>query len=151
MAQHEIVFQLRNELSELETLRTKIEEFKTGTDIPEKTILEINLILDELFTNIVSCGFRDMDEHWVEIAISRKGEMLTLCVRDDGVPFNPSAIAALDTSCAVDERRIGGIGIHLVKHLSDEMIYRRTETSNIIILKKKISTTQAKDKNKRRI
>jgi serine/threonine-protein kinase RsbW len=138
MARHEIGFQLRNDISELETMRIKLEQFKTKADIPEKAILEVNLILDELFTNIVSCGFRDMDEHWVEMTISREGKMLTLCVRDDGVPFNPLAIAPPDTSCPVNERRIGGIGIHLVKRLSDEMTYRRFKARNIITLKKKL-------------
>lgn len=138
MARHEIGFQLRNDLSELETLRIKLEQFKSKADIPEKTILELNLILDELFTNIVSCGYRDMDEHWVEISICRDEKLLTLCIRDDGVPFNPSAAKPLDTSCPVNERRVGGIGIHLVKRLSDEMIYRRMKNCNIITLKKKL-------------
>ncbi|WP_373500544.1 ATP-binding protein [Desulfococcus sp.] len=138
MGRHEIGFRLRNDLSELETLRTKLDQFKAEADIPDKTLFELNLILDELFTNVVSCGYRDMDEHWVEIAISREGKLLTLCVMDDGVPFNPSTVRALDTSCPVNERRIGGVGIHLVKRLTDDMAYRRANDRNIVTLSKKL-------------
>ena len=139
MAKHETCFRLRNDLSELETLRQKLDRFKTEAGIPDRTILEVNLILDELFSNIVCCGFRDMGDHWVEIAISRRGNVLTLCVRDDGIPFNPSTAAPMDMKCPLEDRRIGGIGIHLVKNLSDKMTYRRSKDRNIITLKKKIS------------
>ena len=139
MARHKTGFQLKNHLSELETLRTRLEQFQKEAAIPEKAIFEINLILEELFTNIVSCGFRDMEEHWVDITLCRRGSDVTICVRDDGVPFNPVAAAVPDTNCAVEERRIGGIGIHLVKRLSDQMNYRRQGGCNIVTLKKTIA------------
>jgi serine/threonine-protein kinase RsbW len=138
MVRHEIGFQLRNDLSELETLRKRLEQFKADAGIPDKALLEINLVLDELFTNVVSCGFRDMDAHHVEIRLARHGEWVTICVQDDGVPFNPAVAAAPDKNCPVEERRIGGIGIHLVKRLTDEMTYRRQGACNIITLRKRL-------------
>jgi len=138
MGRHNICFQLRNDLSELETLRTELERFKADADIPEKTLLEVNLILDELFTNVVSCGFRDAEEHWVKITLCREGNVLTLCVRDDGVPFNPTALHDPDTCCPMEERRIGGMGIFLIRRLTDEMTYHRTDTDNIVTLRKNL-------------
>lgn len=138
MARHEIGFRLRNDLSELETLRARVDQFKTEAGIPEKAIFEINLILDELFTNIVSCGYRDLGEHWVTFTLSREGALVTLCVTDDGVPFNPTEAASFDPKCPVEERRIGGVGIHLVRSLTDGMTYRRTGDGNTVILRKKL-------------
>lgn len=138
MGRHQTGFQLRNDLSELETLRTELERFKVKADIPEKTLLEINLILDELFTNIVSCGYRDGEEHWVKIALCRERDVLTLCVRDDGVPFNPTELPEPDRCCPMEERRIGGMGILLIRRLTDEMTYHRTDTDNVVTLRKNL-------------
>jgi anti-sigma regulatory factor (Ser/Thr protein kinase) len=138
MVRHDIGFQLRNDLSELETLQKCLERFQTEAGIPEKSLFEINLVLDELFTNIVSCGFRDMDPHQVEITITREGRWVTICVRDDGVPFNPTAAASPEKDCTIEERRIGGIGLHLVRRLTDEMTYLRQGACNIITLRKQL-------------
>ncbi len=139
MAKHETCFRLRNDLSELETLRQKLDQFKTAAGIPDKTIFEINLVLDELFSNIVSCGFQDTKEHWVDMTIAQEGKTLILSVQDDGIPFNPSTVQPIEMDCSVEERRIGGIGIHLVKHIVDEMSYRRLNARNVITLKKTMS------------
>ncbi len=139
MPKNMISFKLSNHLSELDTLREKLEQFGTRLGIPEKTIFEVNLIIDELFSNIVSCGFRDNGIHWVTINISHQEDALHIRVEDDGVPFNPKATQKPDLECPMEERRIGGLGIHLVTELSDKISYYREGDRNILVLEKKIA------------
>ena len=139
MPKNMISFKLSNHLSELDTLRKKVEQFGTRLGIPEKTIFEVNLIIDELFSNIVSCGFRDNGIHWVTIHISLLEDALHIRVEDDGVPFNPKASQKPDLECPMEERRIGGLGIHLVTELSDKISYYRKGGKNILVLEKKIA------------
>jgi anti-sigma regulatory factor (Ser/Thr protein kinase) len=100
--------------------------------------MEINLALDELFTNIISYGFRDDLEHLVDIRIMRENGTLTLCVEDDGIPFNPLKTKKIAPARDIDNCNIGGLGLHLVKKLMDQVCYERYEGKNKLTLKKTI-------------
>jgi serine/threonine-protein kinase RsbW len=100
--------------------------------------LEINLALDELFTNIISYGFRDDLEHQVKIQIMRENGTLNLFVEDDGIPFNPLETKKIVPSRDIENCRIGGIGLHLVKKLMDQVCYERCKGKNKLTLKKAI-------------
>ena len=101
-------------------------------------MLEINIALDELFTNIISYGFRDDLEHLVKIQIMRENCTLTLCVEDDGIPFNPLKAKDIELPCDIEDYKIGGLGLHLVKKLMDQVCYERCEGKNKLTLKKEI-------------
>jgi len=131
-----IQFRLRNQLSEIKRLEEKVDGFCSGLGLTKKCFCEINLVLEELFTNIVSYGYRDDAEHWVQFALAYENETITLRIEDDGMPFNPVEAREPDVSCALEERRIGGLGIHLIKKIMDDIIYRRCGDKNILTLKK---------------
>jgi len=66
-------------------------------------------------------------------------EALILTISDNGPPFDPFARAAPDTTLSIEERQIGGLGIHLVRQMMDEVSYERREGRNVTILTKRIS------------
>lgn len=131
-------FSLKSNKSELETLCQKLEKFGKSLRLSKKCILEINLALDELFTNIISYGFQDDLEHLVKIQIMRENGTLTLCVEDDGIPFNPLATKEIELPCDIDSCKIGGLGLHFVKKLMEQVCYERCEGRNKLTLKKAI-------------
>jgi anti-sigma regulatory factor (Ser/Thr protein kinase) len=131
-------FNLKSDQSELDTLCRKLEKVGSSFSLSKKCLFEINLILDELFSNIISYGFKDNLEHLVKIQIIRENGTLTLCVEDDGIPFNPLKISALELPCDIQSYKIGGLGLHLVKKLTDQVFYERCEGRNILTLKKAI-------------
>ena len=63
-------------------------------------------------------------------------------IEDDGIPFNPVMAEEPDLECRIEDCRIGGLGIHLIKKLMDEVRYERVNDVNILYLKKKISPCQ---------
>ena len=139
MAKNTYSFELKSDLSELDKLCQNLEDFGEKFGLSKKLIFEINLALDELFTNIISYGFQDDKEHFVRVTLIPENDQLCLCIEDDGKPFNPIEFETPDVSCSVEECKIGGLGIHIMKKLMDEVCYERCDDKNILNLKKKIS------------
>jgi serine/threonine-protein kinase RsbW len=138
MANGPYTFELKSNLSELDILCEKLESICQSLNLSQKCKFEINLALDELFTNIISYGFDDDEEHVIEITIDLKPDEVVLRVEDDGVPFNPVEASAPEVACSVENCRIGGLGIHLIRNLMDEICYRRCGNRNVLIMKKNI-------------
>jgi serine/threonine-protein kinase RsbW len=138
MAKKVYSFELKNELSELEQLCQNCEEIGRDINISDKAIFEMNLALDELFTNIISYGFSDQKEHTIKINITIEGDQLHMRIEDDGVPFNPLESKTPDFQCGIEECKIGGLGIHLIKKMMDDVQYQRVSDKNILLLRRKI-------------
>lgn len=137
-----LTFELRNHLSELATLCEKMEGVGQALGLSRKCLFEINLALDELFTNIISYGFPDQSEHFIRVNVSAERGVLTVVLEDDGIAFNPVARIPPELPCTLDECKVGGLGIHLVKNLMDEVTYERRTGANVLTLKKSIEKSE---------
>lgn len=126
-------------MTELENLRGKLSLFGQRAGLPPKAIWIINLVLDELFTNIVSYGCEDRGNDTVRFTISRIGDDLFIKMEDTCIPFNPLTSEPPDMTCGLAERCIGGIGLHLVRQMMDHLQYRRHRNTNILEMKKSLS------------
>jgi len=107
--------------------------------LSKKLIFEMNLALDELFTNIITYGFRDDKKHTIKIHIVAEHNQLKLRIEDDGIPFDPAMVESPDLACKIEDCRIGGLGIHLIKNLMDEIRYERVNDMNLLYLTKHIA------------
>ncbi len=136
MAKRDYCFELKSKLSELNTLCRHLEDCGNAMELPQKCLFEINLGLDELFTNIISYGFDDGIEHQIKFSLAKEQETLVVQVEDDGKPFNPLEATGPEVSQDLDTINIGGLGIHLVKKMMDEIDYQRVEGKNRLVLKK---------------
>lgn len=123
---------LCNDLRELERLRLFLEETCSLWRLDGRSMYRLLLICDELVTNAVTYGYVDGAEvaPRIEVAVAFNGERLQLTISDDGAPFDPLAAPAPDLEQSLDEREVGGLGIHFVRTLSDEVVYERTEGRN---------------------
>ncbi|MEW6673652.1 MAG: ATP-binding protein [Thermodesulfobacteriota bacterium] len=140
MSSKKITFKLENKLSELKRLHQQLEAFAKEHQLPLKDIFEINLCLEEHFTNILSHGYADRETHWIDITLSVEQEKFIACIEDDGIPFNPTAVPAPDFKCPLEERKVGGLGVHLTRHYLDSMAYQRRGGINILMMTKKIDS-----------
>lgn len=133
-----VTFQLKNNVCELERLNQVVDEFGEKNRLAPDDLYTLHLSLDEVFTNIISYGYEDSREHLVTISIALKGEDLTVEVEDDGSPFNPLDAPKPDLEQPIEERTVGGLGIHLVRSMMDTLEYRRSHGKNILTMNKKI-------------
>jgi serine/threonine-protein kinase RsbW len=136
MAKRDYCFELKSKLSELNTLCRHLEDCGSVMELSQKCLFEINLGLDELFTNIISYGFDDGIEHQIKFSLAKEQETLVVQVEDDGKPFNPLEATGPEVSQDLDSIDIGGLGIHLVKKMMDDIDYQRVKGKNKLILKK---------------
>ena len=121
---------LGSELSELSHLMEAVTAFCGEHDLGGEVDLEIQLVLEEAVTNSMRHGFVDDGEHSVEVRMAVEGKELVLEVTDDGIPFNPLERAPVDVDAPIEERTVGGLGIHLIRNLMDEVDYDRVGNGN---------------------
>ncbi|MCK5071676.1 MAG: ATP-binding protein, partial [Desulfocapsa sp.] len=116
----------------------KFMEFAQNYEMSPKITTPICMAFDELLTNIISYAYEDGSEHEIDIKVSSLNDSFVVVISDDGLPFNPFTREDPDTELSVEDRDIGGLGIHLVKNLMDEVYYKRQVDKNVITLVKKI-------------
>mgnify|MGYP001822948286 FL=1 len=131
-------FELDNKLSDLKALNQHLIDFGRDIGLPELIISEINVCLDELFTNIVFYGFKDDRVHKIKFTIKVDDTMLIAAMEDDGVPFNPLKKKAAELPTDIDSAQIGGLGIHITRELMDTINYERKRGINRVTIKKSI-------------
>ena len=146
MVKGKISFRLKNDPAELNTLCDHLEGFCETVGLHKKNMFEINLALDELFTNIITYGYKDKAEHSVKVDISCVEDTLTIRIEDDGKAFNPTQADAPDVKCILEDRDIGGLGIFLIKKVMDQIIYKREKEKNVLILKKSVDCSPFDEK-----
>jgi serine/threonine-protein kinase RsbW len=134
MESHKYSFELKSDLSELKTLFKHLNKVGQATGLSEACVTDINICLDELFTNIVSYGFGDDLEHIVRFAMNLDEHVLTLKIEDDGIPFNPLEKKDPEIPDDLIDVRIGGLGIHIVRKLMDDIYYERKDGTNKLTL-----------------
>ena len=126
-----------NRLSELERVSGHVETFGGGHGVPAKTLFEIRLALDEVLTNVIEYGYVDTHDHDIEVRLAITDNVVAIEVEDDARPFNPLALPPPDVTQAVEERPIGGLGVHLVRQVMSGLAYRRERGKNILIMEKR--------------
>jgi PAS domain S-box-containing protein len=133
---------IKNHLPEIAAVNEKFETFAEEFGVPRPIAMKFNLIFDDVLNNVISYAYHDDDEHDIEVRMELAGERLIVTITDDGVPFNPLSVAAPRTDLALEDREAGGLGIHLVRNLVDNVSYQRRIDKNVLTL---MSHLQQKD------
>ncbi len=124
-------------IEEMERLAAAIEGLGEEEDWPPALTFQVNLVIEELWLNVLNYG-HDGGCHEVLIRLVSEDESLTIEITDDGKPFDPLEQAPVpNTTGELLDRKIGGLGIHLVRTMMDELEYRREEGKNHLILVKR--------------
>jgi serine/threonine-protein kinase RsbW len=125
-----------NDLAELENLSRHIHNFCEVNGLAKKNAFELNLVIDEAFTNIVSYAFNDNKKHQIKIDIRIINSEVMVRIEDDGAPFDPTTAEKTDMCCLIEDRKIGGVGLHLINRIMSRVFYKRKNNKNILVLKK---------------
>ena len=131
----DVSFQIANDLAELNTLQAHLEALRSVWLLSPKTVAEINLVLEEIIANIIAHGDRTK-QHPITITLEREGQELTMTVTDEGPSFDPTICAAPDVTLPLQERKTGGLGLHLVRTFCQGCSYTRKNNTNILMLKR---------------
>lgn len=119
----------RTRLGELDTALVD-ELSKHG--VPFEVIADVLLIAEEVVCNAIDHGFEAHRSHEIIISTAHTDEQLSIEFRDDGLPYNPLDRPTPDLDCDIIDRPIGGLGVHLVRELADEVTYVRDAMHNVL-------------------
>lgn len=129
---------------ELAGVQAAFGEFAETHQVPAGVRRSMNVVLDELLTNIVTHGATNRAGGIVTVAVDLDRDQLALTLTDDGASFDPFGGTAPDTTLSVAERPIGGLGIHLVRQLVDEVDYDRRDGRNVVRVVKRLTGSASK-------
>ncbi len=142
-----LLISFKNQLTEIERLGQVVEGFAESHGLPPKLTFELNVALEEILTNVISYGYNDAAEHDILLRLAYANETVTAEVEDGGQPFNPLAAPPPDTNAPLEERRVGGLGIHLVRKLMDSVDYRREEEKNRLTMQKRVTANPSRTRD----
>ncbi|MEE8335019.1 MAG: ATP-binding protein, partial [Candidatus Neomarinimicrobiota bacterium] len=113
-------------------------EFALQNKISKKDMAQIDIALDDLSNNIISYGFDDKNTHDINFYGELSGIKLIIKIVDEGKEFNLLNLEKPDLTQTAEERNMGGLGIHLVKSIMDDVKYKRSKGSNKITILKRV-------------
>jgi len=125
---------MRNDIQQIPTLAEWIE----GLGIPDELSMPINLALEEIVSNVMLYAYPGTHGQVIVEYIKVNNERIIFTVSDTGIAFGPTKKEEVDTTLSAEERPIGGLGIHLVRQLMDEVRYERIDDKNVLTLIKNI-------------
>jgi len=130
-------FKYRSNIQEIPRIREDLDLLKQEWDIPDSEIRQIQVIIEELFSNIVRFAFDDTKEHPIDIRLGCSNSQIEIEMIDDGVAFNPLEYQTgpLANPASSDA---GGMGLTLIKAFSKDVSYQRNAGKNHLKINKTV-------------
>ena len=114
-----------------------VETFLEKANCSMKTLMQINIAVDEIFTNISSYAYRSgTGPAKMHMDLLKDPPAVLITFTDSGIPYNPLEKEDPDVTLSASERQIGGLGIFMAKKLMDEIRYEHRDGKNILRMKK---------------
>ena len=126
-------------LTNLKVIRDFVEKSAHYLQVPKTMIDDVVQAVDEAVTNIILHGYAGQ-EGMVDVELERQGQALFVRLRDQAPLFDPTTIPSPDLSLSLEQRRPGGLGIYLIRQLTDQIQYHSlAERGNELTLVKLLS------------
>lgn len=134
-----VELRLVNELGEIDRCLTALQEICQRFELSPEIQNNFSVVLDDLLNNVISYAYDDEGEHVIDVVLSTDGQRFIVSVSDEGTEFDPFMRKEPDTDSDIEEREIGGLGIHLIRNLMDDYSYRRVGGKNVTTLMKRFA------------
>ncbi len=119
-------------------------ELEQSPGLSHKDLLQIHMVIDEIFGNIVAYAYEDgRGDVVILVDYDKTQGTVMLVFTDEGKPYNPLLNEDPDIKLSADERAVGGLGIFMVKNTMDEIDYENRDGKNILTMKKQIGGSYA--------
>ena len=134
-----ITIRIAASISEIERLNRLVRQFGELHELQGRALYALNLAIDELVTNALLYGYNgDCGSEAIVIEVVAARNELQATITDTGREFDPRNVAPPNLDAPLEERTLGGLGIHLVRSLMDVITYERVGEKNVLTVKKRI-------------
>ncbi|MEI8248559.1 MAG: anti-sigma factor antagonist [Lentisphaerota bacterium] len=131
-AEKSLSLKIGNDLDELAGLCHEIHNFLEDEKVPASPVYKIDLSIEEMLTNVIKYSYDDENRHEISVYLRLDPNRILLEMRDDGHEFNPLEAPLSDLSDEIEQRRVGGMGIHLTRTMVDAISYSRDGNINAV-------------------
>lgn len=127
-------FTVQNSLADCEKLHSFLTAFAEANNIPAVTYQDLRLAAEEIFVNITSYAYVDNKPHDISVEINDSGGTIKITFNDSGIAFNP--LTFCNKSSDNSDHCEGGMGIDIIKSLTDSQEYHRIKQHNVFTVTK---------------
>ncbi|HEY1797887.1 MAG TPA: ATP-binding protein [Stellaceae bacterium] len=128
------------EIAEIPRLNQWVEEVLTAEGLDPRPILNATLAIEEAVVNVINHAFDGVPPpHQVALSLAVAAGRLRVELSDNGRAFDPASAAPPDLASPLEEREVGGLGLHLIRTMMDTVEYRREAGENRLVLEKSLS------------
>jgi len=122
----------------LDEIREFVGDIARAGGFGDKDVYNIQLAADEAASNIIEHAYEGVSDGLLELSCGVKGNTITIILVDYGKSFDPSAVPMPDLKADLSERKIGGLGIFLMRKLMDEVRYEvKPNKNNVLTMTKR--------------
>jgi len=142
---------LHNQASEVPLVHQALDRFAVDHKLDVRRLARLHVALEEHLTNIISYGYNDQRVGVIRVRFALGSSELRVEIEDDGRPFNPVEAPEADTSLPLEQKPVGGLGIHLIRKSVDEVSYTRYCERNLLVLVTRLGNANeaGSERNKR--
>jgi serine/threonine-protein kinase RsbW/sigma-B regulation protein RsbU (phosphoserine phosphatase) len=135
-----VELRLANDLAALAELADRVERFGAEQRLSANVVNALNVVLDEAVSNAINHGYAAGARGEIAVRLRREPDGVTVEVVDDGRPFDPLQAPPPDLTLPLEQRPIGGLGVHLIRNLMDEVSYARIGGRNVLKMAKHLGS-----------
>lgn len=129
--------QIHSSMDELASLLEEVDKMATRAQWSAAFQMQVGLVIEELVVNAVTYGGQGPTQGWIRLTLTGDDHGLHIQLEDNGIAFDPfHSLPPPDTESDLEVRPIGGLGVHLVKEMTDDQRYERIGSVNRIQLTK---------------
>jgi anti-sigma regulatory factor (Ser/Thr protein kinase) len=128
---------LNNQRTEIAKAHQLLDELALQVGLPPKTCADLHVALEEHLTNVINYGYTPGQAGRIALRLDASPEALRVEIEDDARPFNPLLAPSVDVHQPLEERPIGGLGIHMIRQLTDDLRYEARAGHNVLTLIKR--------------
>jgi anti-sigma regulatory factor (Ser/Thr protein kinase) len=126
---------IRNRIAEVEDVAELVSQFCATHNLSNQLLVALGVSLDEALSNIIRYAYKDERDHSILVRLDYESGSVAATVEDDGLPFDPLSVPALDLASPDRDR---GFGIHFIRNLMDDVRYVRKNGINRLKMRKRI-------------
>ena len=125
---------LNNDIRQVPKLNAFMDSAMEKLHLDSTLAHKLRLAVEEAVVNVMEYAYPVENNGEITIKVMSDGHRMKVTIIDNGIPFDPTTIEKADTTLSVEERKIGGLGLLLVRELMDNINYEREDNRNILTL-----------------
>jgi anti-sigma regulatory factor (Ser/Thr protein kinase) len=131
---------LHHQASEIPLVHDALDELAARHRLPARCVTRLHLALEEHLTNIIVHGGSPGPASTITVRFALEPSALRVEIEDKADPFNPLDAPAVDTALPLEEKPLGGLGVHLIRKSVDELEYRRVGNRNVLVMRNRLTS-----------